>query len=308
MNIDINGLQAFARIAALGTFGDAAKALAISQSALSRRINKLEAGLGVRLLDRTTRRVRLTALGRNFLPQAGRLIGELERSLNHLRDAGKHGIGHVTFACVPTAAIQLLPPVIADYSAKYPDNRLRILDVHANEVLQAVQSGEAEFGISLSGLDARDIETETLFEEEFVLACRRDHPLAKMKQVRWSDLDAHRVIGVGRLSGNRPLLDFGLPNSVPLQFWLYEVQHSTWTGLGLAESGVGVIAVPALALAGARHPQLVGIPLVKPGVSRQVVVMRKRDASLSPAANEFLRLLKKHWQRTHKSSRARRAR
>jgi len=64
MNLDVHGLQAFARIAELGTFQKAAKALFLSQSALSRRISKLEADLGVRLLDRTTRRVRLSAVGR----------------------------------------------------------------------------------------------------------------------------------------------------------------------------------------------------------------------------------------------------
>jgi DNA-binding transcriptional LysR family regulator len=77
MNIDTHGLQAFARIAELGTFHKAAQALHLSQSALSRRISKLEEELGVRLLDRTTRKVRLTAVGRDFLPQARRLIEEL---------------------------------------------------------------------------------------------------------------------------------------------------------------------------------------------------------------------------------------
>ena len=304
MRIDIDGLQAFASIAATGSFGEAARSLALSQSALSRRIHRLETHLGVRLLDRTTRRVRLTVLGASFLPQVGRLIGELENSISHLRDTGKRGIGHITFACVPTAAIQLLPPLIAEYSARYPDNRLRVLDVHANEVLHSVQRGEAEFGIGLLSAATREIETEALFQEDFVLACRRDHPLAKAKQVRWAELKAHRVIGIGRLSGNRAPLDFGFPDKLPLRAWAYEVQHSTWTGLGLAESGVGVIVVPALALAQDRHPRLIGIPLVKPKISREVVILRKRDASLSPAAAEFLDLLKKHWQRPAKGRRS----
>ena len=89
MNIDIHGLQAFARIAELGTFHKAAQALHLSQSALSRRISKLEEELGVRLLDRTTRKVRLTAVGRDFLPQARRLIEDLENSLAGLRDMAK---------------------------------------------------------------------------------------------------------------------------------------------------------------------------------------------------------------------------
>ena len=90
MSIDTDGLQAFVRIAELGSFGQAADALFISAPALSHRISKLEQNLGVRLLDRTTRTVRLTSVGREFLPQGRRLLDELERSISSLRDAAKH--------------------------------------------------------------------------------------------------------------------------------------------------------------------------------------------------------------------------
>ena len=82
MNIDVDGLLAFTHIAELGTFHQAAKALFISQSALSRRIAKLESNLGVRLLDRTTRKVELTATGRDFLPQARHLVLDAQRTAN----------------------------------------------------------------------------------------------------------------------------------------------------------------------------------------------------------------------------------
>lgn len=295
MNLDVHGLQAFARIAELGSFQKAAQALHLSQSALSRRISKLETDLGVRLLDRTTRRVRLTAVGRDFLPQARRLIEELETSITGLRDMAKHGSGQVALACVPTAAMHILPPVIRDYSAKHPDNRIRILDVHANEVLQAVLRGEAEFGLTLSGPDEPEIETEALFDDPFVLACHKDHPLAKRKTVKWAELAAHRVITVGRMSGNRALLDFGLPGNLPQQRWTYEVQHSFSTGLGLVEAGIGVIAVPMLALAGRKNSSLVSRPLVEPKLTRTLAVIRRRGVTLSPAAQEFLTMLRKRW-------------
>lgn len=295
MNLDVHGLQAFARIAELGSFQKAAQALHLSQSALSRRISKLEADLGVRLLDRTTRRVRLTAVGRDFLPQARRLIEELESSIAGLRDMAKHGSGQVTLACVPTAAMHILPPVIRDYGVKHPDNRIRILDVHANEVLQAVLRGEAEFGLTLSGPDEPEIETEALFEDPFVLACHRDHALAKRKTVKWAELAQHRVITVGRMSGNRALLDFGLPGNLPQQRWTYEVQHSFSTGLGLVEAGIGVIAVPMLALAGRKDARLVSRPLVEPKLTRTLAVIRRRGVTLSPAAQEFLAMLSKRW-------------
>lgn len=302
MNIDIDGLQAFARIAELGTFSQAAEALFITPPALSRRIRKLEENLGVRLLDRTTRRVRLTPVGRDFLPQTRRLIEELERSLADLRDVAKHGAGQVTLACIPTAATYLLPAVIREYSLKFPHNRIRILDSRAHEAVQTVLRGEAEFGISLRGRDEQEIEFELLFDDPFVLACRRDHPLAKRKKVAWGELGKHRLISVGRLSGNYPALDFA-PSSIAQG--LYEVQQSFWTGLGMAEAGIGVIAVPGLALLRGRHPLLVSRPLVDPIVARTVGVVRRRGTTLSPAAEEFLALLRKRWTKAKTRPRSR---
>lgn len=292
MNIDVPGLQAFACVAQLGSFHRAATSLHISQSALSRRIAKLESLVGVRLLDRTTRRVRLTAIGHGFLPQATRLMEELETSFAGLRDIAKSGAGHVTLACAPTPAIQLIPAVIREYSVKYPANRIRILDVHANEVWQLVSRGEAEFGITAAPVNDAEIIVEPLFEESFVLACRADHPLARRKTVRWAELRDHRVIAVGRLSGNQVFLEPGISTAMPLRRWDYEVQHSTSTGLGMAEAGIGVVVVPALALSGNRYPELVSRKLIDPEIRRTLNVIRRRGVTLSPAADVFLGLVK----------------
>lgn len=297
MNIDIDGLQAFARIAELGTFNRAAEALHLTPPALSRRIRKLEEKLAVRLLDRTTRRVRLTTVGQNFLPQVRRLIDELERSLTNLQDSVKLGTGQITFACIPTAARHLLPSVMKEYSEKFPRNRIRILDCRAPEAMHLVLRGEAEFAITLRQGSPQDIDWERLFDDPFVLACRREHPLAKQKKVEWSDLERHQVISVGRLSGNYPSLDFA-PVIMANCEWHYEVQQSFTTGLDMAEAGVGVIVVPRLALLRTKHPLLVMRPLVNPTVARTVCLARRRNTTLSPAASQFLALLKNRWAKT----------
>lgn len=295
MNIDIDGLQAYVNIAEHGTFHQAAQALAITQPALSRRMSNLEQRLGVKLFDRTTRRVSLTAIGKDFLPHARRLIHELEMSLNGLKDMARHGTGQVILACVPSAAVSLLPEVIKQYSVHYPDNHVRILDDHGAETLQAVLRGEAEFGISAMEQKIPELEFERLFDDPFVLACRRDHPLAERKQVKWDDLERHRLITVGRLSGNRTHLDF-VPSMIKMRsLWTYEVQRSFWTGLRMVEAGLGVIAVPSLALPKGKNTILVGRPLIIPSVSRTIGLITRRGATLSPAAIQFIILIRKRW-------------
>ena len=130
--------------------------------------------------------------------------------------------------------------------------------------------------------------------EPFVLACRRDHPLAKQPEVAWRELSDYRLIGVGRLSGNRVLLDHGLAHLDWRPSWFYEVQHLS-TSLGMVEAGLGIAALPSLAMPAEDHPILVSRPLVDPVISRTLGLVRRRGSSLSPAAEQFVETLLRQW-------------
>src|SRR6266566_8999508 len=102
MKIDTLGVQAFVAVADHGNFQKAGNALHISQTALTRRLQNLETFLGVKLVERTTRSVALTHIGRDFLPQGRRLLAELKTALMEIRETGKAQRGDVTIACVAT--------------------------------------------------------------------------------------------------------------------------------------------------------------------------------------------------------------
>jgi DNA-binding transcriptional LysR family regulator len=262
----------------------------ISQPAFSRRIEKLEQALGVRLLDRTTRRVSLTAVGRDFSRKVEQLLDDLDHTLLGIRGVAATRMGEVAIAAVPSAVYYFLPQVIRRYHERYPKIRVKVFDASANEVLAAVVNGEADFGLNFIGAQESDVEFQPLLEERFVAACRRDHPLAGQKQVTWAELSAHDFIAVGKASGNRLLLDQALAGVTQRPQALYEAQHVT-TLLGLVEAGLGVAAVPAMAMPGANHPLLVSVPLTEPTVSRKVGLIRRQGRSLSPAAQQLYDLL-----------------
>jgi len=294
MQCELQDIRSFVKIAEVGSFHEAADQLHISQPALTRRIKKLEEGLGTALLDRTTRRVSLTSVGRDFLPKARRLLADFEDSILNIRELAERQVGQVTLASIPTAAFYFLPTVIRLYNEKYPQIRIRLLDLSANEGLEAVLRGEADFGINMMSGQHPDIEFLSLVKEPFVLACRRDHPLATRASVTWSELSDYRLIGVGRLSGNRMLLDHALAGLSWRPKWFYEVQHLS-TSLGLVEAGLGVSAMPSLAMPSADHPTLVSVPLVEPVVDRTLGLVTRRGASLSPAAEKFVAMLLEQW-------------
>jgi DNA-binding transcriptional LysR family regulator len=149
-----------------------------------------------------------------------------------------------------------------------------------------VSRGEADFGLNFVGGQEPDIEFTPLMEERFVAACRRDHPLAKKRRVAWSELGQYDYISVSKASGNRLLLDQALANLPGRPQSIYETQHVT-TMLGLVEAGLGVAAVPSIAMPGADHPLLVSVPLVDPVISRKIGLIRRKGRTLSPAAQQL---------------------
>ena len=295
INFELLDLRAFLTVLDLGGFHKAATALNLSQPALSRRIQSLEAAVGAPLIERTTRHVAATRIGQSIEPLARRLIDELEETVGALTGVGQKKMALVTIACVPTAAFYFLPRVIETFNQRYPHHRFRILDLSANEALESVARGEAEFGINLTGSSHPDIVFTPLIEDPFVLACRSDHPLARRRRVGWKDLEGQKVIGVSRNSGNRMILDSALARArVQIEFF-YEVNHLT-TSLGLVERGLGISILPRLATPPSGHPTIVTKPIRDPEVKRTIGLIERRSVRLSPAAQKFRDMLAEKWR------------
>src|ERR1043166_3908934 len=235
INFDLNDLLAFRAVAELSSFRKAAEVVHLSQPAFSRRIDKLEQALGVRLLERTTRRVTLTVVGRDFERKVRELLDELDATLLGIRGVAATRMGEVTVACVPSTVYYYLSQVIRRFRERSPKVRVRVIDAGANDVLSAVARGEADFGLNFIGAQEGELEFKPLIEERFVAACRRDHPLARQRRVAWADLAPYDFISVSRRSGNRVLLDQALAGVPGWPQSIYETEHVT-TMLGLVEA------------------------------------------------------------------------
>ncbi|KQZ48653.1 LysR family transcriptional regulator [Rhizobium sp. Root149] len=294
INCEILDLRSFLGVVELGSFNRAAETLNISQPALSRRIQKLEQAVGAPLLERTTRHVAPTALGNQFIPLVRRMLEEFDGSLFAIKDPGVNRGGLVTIACLPTAAFYFLPTVIRQFNEEYPNIRFRILDLPATDGLQAVARGEVEFGINIMGNSDPDLTFDRIVEDPFVLAARKEHPLASMERVGWGDLEPYHLITVHRSSGNRTLLDAALARSNIKLRWFYEVTHLS-TSLGLVEAGLGISVLPRMATPQGDHPFLITRPIGQPEISRTIGVVRRRGGALSPAAERFLNMLMGTW-------------
>jgi DNA-binding transcriptional LysR family regulator len=290
MRIDFLGLHAFVAIAERGSFQLAAAHLNLSQTALSHRMRKLEDDLGVRLLSRTTREVSLTPAGLELLPKVKGMIEDLSSSLADLRQHGRVRQERLAIGCLPTIAAGHLPAILKSFRHAHPDVVLRVYDNSATEIADLVQAGTVEFGITLVASHRWDFTIETLAREPFVLVCREDHALARAQAASWSDLHGVPLIRISPYTGNRMLIDDALGSRREALTWRYEVQHVN-TALALVKAGLGMTVVPRLGMDSADTEGLRTMPLRNPGVSRQLGIVSKRSAPLSPLADELRRLV-----------------
>ena len=175
--------------------------------------------------------------------------------------------GDVTLACVPTMGVHYLPEVLRDYAARFPNNRIRLLDHSSSAVAEAVLSREAEFGINVAQLRHADLDSTPLLQDSFVLVCRRDHPLAQHRRVSWQQLKGHRLIFPGASSSNEPLLEQALGVEHQSLAIFYEVQRSS-TARRAGRAGRGHRGGAAPGHAKGAYPSLRVVDLVAPTVSR----------------------------------------
>lgn len=294
MKNELLGTKAFVTIADLGCFTRAAEALNLSQPALTRRVKKLEESLRVPLFERTTRKVTLTHAGKLLLPHARAMLGYMDNAILSVQELAAHQKGVIKISCIPTATFYFLPEAIEKFNALYPNIRIHINEQATVDCLESVMSGETDFGINMNHVVNPQITFTPLVDEPFILVCRDDHPLATRKLIEWKELEPFRLIGLRRASGNRLLIEQEIAKNAGSLEWFYVVRHYS-TAVGLVESGLGIAALPCLAMSNNRHPSLVSIPLVEPVIRRTIGMILRQDCPLSPAADRFVKLLYEIW-------------
>lgn len=243
----------------------------------------------MRLFDRTTRTVALTALGVRFLGEVRGVLENLDRSVVGLHDVARLEAGDVTVGCVFSAVHHFLPAVIRTFREQHPNVLVRIVEEGADEVLASVKAGESEFALNYTGMQDPEVMFTALLREPFVLACPAGHALARRRAVRWSELADHPYALVSHASRNRVLIDQALAGLDRLPRPICEVRHVS-TLIALVENGLALAVVPQLALP-PRPATVVGIRLEEPALTRTVGMIRRVGRTLSPAAEAFAAML-----------------
>lgn len=282
MNINLRQLRTFLAVARMGHFRRAAESVHLTQPAVSRQIAELESELGVRLFDRTTREVVVTESGRYLESALARVLDELETVLGQVQTEGERRRGKVRVASVPTLSASLMPTAISTCLGRFPELTILLGDQPQHQVLDAVRGGEVDFGVAIEPPPGEEFDVQTIMHDAFVLVCPRDHPLAKKRRIDWQALAAVPLVLLDHGSGSRRLIDAAFDERGIEPSIVQQVGHPQ-TAFSLVAAGLGVCVTPGLSLSMPLDPSLASRPLT-PTVRREVVLIRRRNRSLSPPA------------------------
>lgn len=288
-DITLGDINAFVLVARLESFALAAEELLVTQSALSRRIKKLENSLGGSLLDRTTRSVSVSRLGMEFLPQAERIVNDFHRSLDDINEVVKVRRGIVSFSCNMTISDTLLPEILGQFKAEYPEIRIRVYEDSSPQAIEKVLNGQSELALAQLGEEHPDLEFESLIDDQFVIACHSSHPLSKAKSTTWDEVKEEHFILLRSESGTRKILQRHLGEKYDLISNDMQVGHFH-SQLGLVGKGIGIAAIPSLVRLSRKDLELATIPISKPTIRRKLGIVTFRGRALSPAAEELRRV------------------
>lgn len=289
MNYTLKQLRVFVAVARQGSFSLAGQVIGLSQSAVSHSIKELEAEVGVRLLDRTTREVQLTPAGKQL---ASRLMVQLEELNNTLLESGRYSgqrSATVRVAASQTISARLMPLCLARAQSLFPDIRLLLQDSVQQSVLQSVLNATADFGIVIDPQNSDEFECQPILKDPFLLLCRHDDPLVNVADIQWGDLQSRDLVLQDYASGSRVLIDSVFSRQRFSVRVVQQVGHPV-TLYPMVEAGIGISILPALALplpAGS----MLAVRRLYPEVSRTLMLIRRKNRSLSPAAEVIWQLV-----------------
>ena len=278
MNVSFRQLRAFILIAETSSFTRTAEQLHLSQPALSYSIRKLEESMGLQLLARNTRSVELTPAGQHFLPQARRMLRDMDDAVRDARDTLSLIRGTLRLAALPTAAASFLPVVIASFQREHPGVDVRLLDGRAGEIMGWVQRGEVDAGISSLPDDLSGLSFERLLDDNLVLLSHQDHH---------RDWKQQPYIALTPDTSIRPLADAALRylNVDPVPAW--EVAHMS-TATALVREGLGFSLLPASCTAVFNIGEQCVVTAIDQPAKRSISLLQRKPVAPSPSLSQFM--------------------
>lgn len=299
MNISIRQLSAFISVADNGSFTRASEQIHLTQSAVSGLIKELESSLGIVLFDRTTRQLSLSVVGHHLLPQARRILNEMQLFKNEASSLTSLAQGQVRLA-VSQFAASSMPAVIAQFAKAYPDISVSLLDCSAENVLEHIQNIEVDLGVGTErGFTEPDddISADLLYQLPFCVVMPDNHALAQKTEVIWQDLVDTPLITLQGPFIEQVTAELDEEIASHIQQARYKVNFMS-TALEMTRQGFGItLCLPYMpeVIDWVSANSLQMRPLAQPVKMRRFFIYQRSSRALSPASIAFKQFLQTYF-------------
>jgi LysR family transcriptional regulator, regulator for metE and metH len=290
MDLEIRHLKLIAAIAETGSVTAAGNRLHLTQSALSHQLKGAEDQLGVRLFDRTDRKMVLTAAGARLLQAANNVLAELDRAANDIqkRDAASSGLIRLSTQCY--TVYHWLPPRLKLFQKRFPEVEFQLVVEATDNPFQALLEGKLDLAIVCDPIRNRKILYTPLFEDELFIIAAPEHRMAGRKYLVAEDLAGENLLIYPPKEECTVLKEILEPAGISPR----RIQEMMLTEaiIEMVIAGLGVASLPGWAAA----PQLasgavIGLPLTAQGFHRTWSAAQLRDHRAPIYLKEFIRLL-----------------
>jgi len=246
-NITIQELRAYIALAQTLSFTRAAQLLNLSQPSLSYKLQQLEEKLGTLLFERSSRRVNLTPAGEKILPNAERLLQDLDNTLLHMKQLCQEDNYRIVITCSEGLAASLLTPVISQFQQKFSHTGISILDDSDARVVDNLTSGAAHLGVTSYWPDHSDFLSVPIGSDQLCVLLPSQHPLALDPQINIEQLAGQPFIGLTHQSDPAQLINKLCARAEIELDMQFSASHVS-TLMGMVQSGLGISVLPKLKL------------------------------------------------------------
>ncbi len=301
--MEVRQLRYFLSAARLGSIGAAAAENFVTQPAVSLQLKKLEGELGQKLLVRRGRRLVPTEAGAALVVRAEDVIRSLELLESELQGFRNLEAGTLRVGNTDAASVYVLPDVYRAFHRRYPGVRIEITVGETQRLLDALAARRIELATATLPVPPRGLTVRPIHREELVPVVQPGDALAARRGVTLADLVAHGVITYPAGSVTRGMIDdeFGR-HGVVLRARM-EIS-SPEAMKRLAQAGLGVTILPRpLVAADVARKALKVVPVAGVRFEREIGMIHREDAVLSPAARVFLDMVEKRFGRSHQRGR-----
>ena len=301
MDFPYEQMAAFHAVATYGSFSRAGTALFRSQSAVSVQVAKLEAALGKRLFDRTTKHVALTEAGQILLRYIAQIEGLLQQAAQEFADLDHLERGRLVLCTSDTTACYRLPALLQQYRERHPGIDMVVRNATSPQTIAAVCAHEVDLGIVTLAALKPELEAIPLFPRHDVLICHPQHPLAQRTTVLLKDLESYPLILLDQRCASRRIID-ELCAKARVQLRITMELSSIEVIKRFVRIDAGLSVVPAIAIQ--EEVQAGGLAAVaihdmhhRP--QHKMGVIYKKGRYLSLAARSFLQALQAYFIPAH---------